>query len=597
MDSLGRILGFFFFSSLLVHRSWAQILTHTFNWGFGSNFVQTSFSECQTLPVSLISLNGSTGTPPYYMFAYAPEGTTIVSHIGDKADSLQWQVQHPKGSKLMLTIVDGNNNTGGFSSNFYEVTAGTTTCQPPTPNNPPKIQANVTTTISTCEPWGLTVTGGVKPYTISLAALRSPVITNVTMGAQDDVFTFVDRADPGTQLIAAVIDATGQWGISSVAVNTAGPNVVAGACPGLNSISTTTAAVQAQAAAAAAAAAKASKAKSTAIALGVVFGLVVPLILAAVAFWYWRRRKGLLARGVLDGQDARPRPFDPATPDRPLERPSLSLDTRLVQVNSQPQRTPSWVVDINSRLSGRRQTDSPTSFDMASTEIGGATSMPMPYLTSPQVQYSGVSFSMIHSPQSQFPTSAVSMSRAPSVARTLPLPPPESALLTPNSTSPAAMLSPSQRYHKMLEAHAEAQAARARFAELGSGSAPPSLAGSSIRTLLAGPGPSSAQGRPLVQRSQSAAGPPRSLHQQTPQRRVGSSLRLPPVAAIPEAEMPGPDIIIQHRDGGIVEELPPPYPIDNRYSGPGEPGPSTLRSMGELEPSQPSAGPSGSAYV
>lgn len=371
--------------------------------------------------------------------------------------------------------------------------------------------------------------------------------------------------------------------------------MVPGACPGLNSVSTTTAAVQAQAAAAAAAAAKASKAKNTAIALGVVFGLVVPFILAAVAFWYWRRRRGLLARGVLDGQDARPRPFDPATPDRPLERPSLSLDTRMVQVNSQPQRTPSWVVDVNSHLSHRQQTDSPTSFDMASTEIGGATGMPMPYLTSPQVQYSGVSFTMIHSPQSQLSTSAVSMSRAPSVVRTLPVPPSESALLTPNSTSPAATLSPSQRYRKMLEAHAEAHAARARFAELGSGSAPPSLAGSSIRTLISGAGPSS---RPLVQRSQSA-GPPRSLHQQTPQRRVGSSLRLPPVAAIPEAEMPVPDIIIQHRDGGIVEELPPPYPVDSRYPGAGEPGPSTMLSMGELEPSEPSpiAGPSGSGYV
>ena len=46
------------------------------------------------------------------------------------------------------------------------------------------------------------------------------------------------------------------------------------------------------------------------------------------------------------------------------------------------------------------------------------------------------------------------------MARTLALP--DSALLTPNSTSPAATLSPSQRYRKMLEAHAEAQAARAQ---------------------------------------------------------------------------------------------------------------------------------------
>ena len=372
------------------------------------------------------------------------------------------------------------------------------------------------------------------------------------------------------------LDRTGQWGISSVAVHTAGAPVVLGDCPGLNTQSATTAQVQAQAAAAAAAAAQAAKARNTAIALGVVFGLVVPLILAGVAFWYWRRRRGLLSRGVVDGQDARPRPFDPASPERALERPSLSLDTRMVQVSSQPQRTPSWVVDVNSHASNR-QTDSPTSFDMSSTEIGAAASMPIPYLTSPAVQSSAVS--MIRSPQSQFPTSAVS--RAPSIAHTLV--PPEAALLTPNSTSPAATLSPSQRYRKMLEVHAEAQAARARGSGLASGSAPPSLAGSSIRIA----GPSS---RPLVQRSQSA-GPPRSFPAQT-MRRVGTSLRLPPVAAIPESEPGvGPDIIIQHRDGGIVEELPPPYPVDSRYPGPAESVSSTLV-FAEPE-SPPLAGPSG----
>ena len=361
-----------------------------------------------------------------------------------------------------------------------------------------------------------------------------------------------------------------------MAVHTAGAPVVLGDCPGLNTQSATTAQVQAQAVAAAAAAAQAAKAKNTAIALGVVFGLVVPLILAGVAFWYWRRRRGLLSRGVVDGQDARPRPFDPASPERALERPSLSLDTRMVQVSSQPQRTPSWVVDVNSHASNR-QTDSPTSFDMSSTEIGAAASMPIPYLTSPAVQSSAVS--MIRSPQSQFPTSAVS--RAPSIAHTLV--PPEAALLTPNSTSPAATLSPSQRYRKMLEVHAEAQAARARGSVLASGSAPPSLAGSSIRIA----GPSS---RPLVQRSQSA-GPPRSFPAQT-MRRVGTSLRLPPVAAIPESEPGvGPDIIIQHRDGGIVEELPPPYPVDSRYPGPAESVSSTLV-FAEPE-SPPLAGSSG----
>ena len=71
--------------------------------------------------------------------------------------------------------------------------------------------------------------------------------------------------------------------------------------------------------------------------------------------------------------------------------------------------------------------------------------------------------------------------------------------------------------------------------------------------------------RPAVHRSQSA-GMLRTFPAQPVPRRAGASLRLPPVAAIEEdgdgsvdVDVEGPDIIIQHRDGGIVEELPPPY--------------------------------------
>ena len=71
----------------------------------GGQFVQQTFSECDTVQVRLIPLNGSTtlnSTGPYYMFEYSPESTTIVSHIGDKPDSLQWQVQHPQGTASPL---------------------------------------------------------------------------------------------------------------------------------------------------------------------------------------------------------------------------------------------------------------------------------------------------------------------------------------------------------------------------------------------------------------------------------------------------------------------------------------------------------------
>lgn len=126
----------------------------------------------------------------------------------------------------MLTILDSNGSTGGVSPSLYSITgallvltwnlvshlqlAGSdTSCIPPTPSGSSvaKITPNVTTTLTTCDPWGLTITGGKKPYTIVLSALDSPVITNSTMGAEDDVYTYIDRADPNAPLMGEYITA------------------------------------------------------------------------------------------------------------------------------------------------------------------------------------------------------------------------------------------------------------------------------------------------------------------------------------------------------------------------------------------------------
>lgn len=65
---------------------------------------------------------------------------------------------------------------------------------------------NVTGRLRTCQPWELRIKGGVPPYNVTLAALGSPVITNVTVGLGDDIFTYINRADPGTKMIAVVSD-------------------------------------------------------------------------------------------------------------------------------------------------------------------------------------------------------------------------------------------------------------------------------------------------------------------------------------------------------------------------------------------------------
>lgn len=63
------------------------------------------------------------------------------------------------------------------------------------------LKANATDTISTCDPWMLTIKGGVKPYKLTLLQLGSPTVTNVTMGAEDDGFVYVMRGAPDTLLI------------------------------------------------------------------------------------------------------------------------------------------------------------------------------------------------------------------------------------------------------------------------------------------------------------------------------------------------------------------------------------------------------------
>ncbi|KAH9939680.1 uncharacterized protein BXZ73DRAFT_99296 [Epithele typhae] len=562
MDSLRRIS----FATLLLASLRPALAQHAFNWGFGQNFIQTSFAECESHAINLIPLNASTtdiGQPPYYMMAFAPESTTIVSLIGDDPSQLSWQNQHPRGSKLLLTVVDGLGKIGGFPAQFYNVVAGSdTSCIPAAPSNPAVVHSNVTS-LTTCDPWGLTITGGQKPYNVSLAAIDSPVITNVTMGPADDVFTFIDRADPGTQILAAVVDATGTWGISSIIVKSGGPSDTF--CGGLPSTSKTTAEIQQEASDRAAAAVAAAKAKSTTIALGIVFGLIVPLILAGIAFWWWWR-KNQAERGLVA------RPWDSRMEERAPGRPSLNVDTSVVRTTAHRQRTASWVVDAQQESPVHR-TDSPSSLDMSTADLGNhGSDGPVPYLTSTRYVANASNSSITPSPSSQrVPPSAVS--RLMSMERS-PISHPEAAathsstpmtmtpmtltppILTPNSTSPAATLSPSQRYRKALEAHAEAQAARGRIV----------LGGSSSGGFQAA-GPSNSAGALACS---------------------GSSTRMA-AGTIPEVGGFGPDIIIQHRDGGVVEELPPPYPAEGspRYPGlpanPAEPPRSPPRSPPYVE--------------
>lgn len=92
----------------------------------------------------------------------------------------------------------------------------------------------MTGSLDACGPLGLTTTGGTKPYTISIAVVGADVVTNFTLGPDDDTMTYINRAGPNSQMFGmlppniililesgllidisvSVSDANGVWGAS-----------------------------------------------------------------------------------------------------------------------------------------------------------------------------------------------------------------------------------------------------------------------------------------------------------------------------------------------------------------------------------------------
>jgi len=59
------------------------------------------------------------------------------------------------------------------------------------------------TSLQTCDPLVMDISGGQKPYKVMIAAVNSSV-TNATMGANDDEYTWIDTADPGSPLVVGM---------------------------------------------------------------------------------------------------------------------------------------------------------------------------------------------------------------------------------------------------------------------------------------------------------------------------------------------------------------------------------------------------------
>ncbi|KAJ7280358.1 hypothetical protein C8J57DRAFT_1501789 [Mycena rebaudengoi] len=272
-------------------------MNKVFQWDFAGNALSDKLPSCRNMSIVVKPFdpaNETHGIPPFYMMAFAINGTPISTFIGTDESKLSWVVNQPVGSTLLLTVADSQGSSGGVPPKLFTVVPGASTqCIPAASTQEPfTVVANVTDTLTTCQPWGLTIKGGTPPYNLTLAAVNSPVVTNVTMGPLDDAFTFPNRADPGTQLIAAISDLNGRWAFGTPMVNTKGSADTT--CTGLVSRSGNSTQIKEEAikaAAAALAASNSARGKKTATIAGVVVTLLVLLLAGAGVFLYLRRKR------------------------------------------------------------------------------------------------------------------------------------------------------------------------------------------------------------------------------------------------------------------------------------------------------------------
>ncbi|THH14744.1 hypothetical protein EW146_g5621 [Bondarzewia mesenterica] len=269
-----------------------------FQWSFVDSAQSTGLTECQSMDIVVRSLTGnssSVGQSPYYMVAYEADGMATVSPIGSDPSQLSWEVNHRAGTEVILSVVDSAGNSGGVASSAFTVKDGSSSCLPAVPMSLPQVNANVTKDLNTCEPLGLFMGGGVPPYTVSIAQMGG-FVTNVTLGPQDNMYTWINQASPNSELLLTVSDSNGQWAAQSVIISTIGSSDTA--CPGLTSISGSTLSQ--------AISGKSASNHHTAIIIGVCLGVTVLVLVfcLVLVFVFLRMRP---KRSIVHGQDTAPR--------------------------------------------------------------------------------------------------------------------------------------------------------------------------------------------------------------------------------------------------------------------------------------------------
>jgi len=119
---------------------------------------------------------------------------------------------------LVLSMADAAGNAGGVATDIYTVAgrrhpapgslssnamaaSTNTSCHSQNPTSAVSISTNTTTTLKSCDVLPMKITGGKRPYTITVATNGSSTVTNVTLGAAYDTYNWVSRAAPNSRLL------------------------------------------------------------------------------------------------------------------------------------------------------------------------------------------------------------------------------------------------------------------------------------------------------------------------------------------------------------------------------------------------------------
>lgn len=102
-------------------------------------------------------------------------------------------------------MFDSNGNSGGVLSSVYSVAGqktGTNASCIPTSSPTITVTSNSTSKINTCDSVQLSISGGKKPYLVTVAETNAEAPFNNTMGPKDDTYTWVNNLTPGNQVIS-----------------------------------------------------------------------------------------------------------------------------------------------------------------------------------------------------------------------------------------------------------------------------------------------------------------------------------------------------------------------------------------------------------